>query len=112
MKRVSLEELKEGMILAKDAENAGGQVLLQAGQRVSADDLVAFAQKEVYAVWCKESDELTAFEKLGDAQRRSVENMLQALFKYNRESRHPLLHYMVAIRREELALEFSNRSPT
>lgn len=110
MKRLPLDHIKEGMILAKSAESPNRELLFNAGHILSHEDLLHLAKKEVFAVWIKESEDLSTYEQLSDANRKNVDSMLQAIFRFNKDSRHPLMHFMLAYRREELARELQQRS--
>lgn len=98
------------MILAKSAETTQRELLFNSGHLLKQEDLLILAKKEIAAVWVKDAEDLTIYEQLNDANRKNVDNMLHAIFRFNRESRHPLMHYMLNYRREELARELQLRN--
>ncbi len=108
MKELSATALTEGMVLAKDISNDQG-VIFAAGTKLMDAQILHLKQSFAGFVWVKEEHELACFDRLNEQGRKSVDNMLQAIFRYNKDSRHPLVHYMLAIRREELAKEYLER---
>lgn len=98
------------MILAKSAESANRELYFSPGHVLKAEDLLNLAKREIFAIWVKDSEDLTTYEQLTDANRKNVDNMLHAIFRFNRESRHPLMHYMLNYRKEELARELQQRN--
>lgn len=110
MRRISLEDVKEGMVLAKEAESPNREILFPIGHFLKHEDLKILAGKDVLGLWVKDSEDLNAYEQLSEAQRKNVDNMLAAVFRFNKESRHPLIHYMYAHRKEELSRELKLRA--
>jgi hypothetical protein len=103
MREVSIHDIEDGMILHRGVYTPEGESLALVDVRISNKHKDVFASKGITHIVVKTEEELTAYDKLVDVEKRRVDATIAALFHFNKSNHHVFLRHLLKLRREELA---------
>ena len=106
MATINLEDLEEGMVLAVDAQDRDGRVLLKAGTSLAAKHLTIFktwgiASAEIEGV-SREEVEAAHTKELDPGALERADEVLKVLFQHT-DLNHPAVAELYRLRRIQIA---------
>jgi hypothetical protein len=80
MKYLKLNEIKPGMITAREVQDVAGNTLLKADAELTERAIQAVVPRGVDGIWIKTEDEILTPEQVEDARRKLAEHVA-AMFR-------------------------------